>query len=479
MRDKIKNIIKLLIESEVPYKDLEKIEGFMGVKTKKDLLNMQKKDLLLDVFGDNERIFIPYQTDSPDENVTFIKEVLRIIQLNTEKISLRYENENPNYITINERKVKFVKGLNKIKDLIEKDKINTDKKDEVISKINGLLKFYEEYSQKINKEDNLLIAISKNPEDIVTMSTSRRWSSCMDIIPKKNKERNPHYIRYDIEKGTIIAYLIKENDKGIDDPLKRVLIKPYFKVNDPEEYIYLVEPNVYQSYGKTDDNLVEFVQNWVDKNINGENTYGLYKIESNLYCDTGKKTEFKGFKNYEDLSGLFQDEQYEIITESLPYLDELSWYGKILYEKNFYKFMKSEFFDEKVFGIILTGLQMTNEPEDIDKFLSMITNYNDDIINKLSSSDIIKVIKFYINYIKTIDYIDDKEDAFKNLFFFMDGINVKELTKLLKPQKNEFKNLIRKYHDQIDNFRILSDIYFRDEIDHLKEEGFMDEYLFF
>ena len=72
---------------------------------------------------------------------------------------------------------------------------------------------------------NLSVVISRNPYDIVGMSTDRRWTSCMKL-PNDDPSIYPggayhQHLIHDIELGTLVAYLIEPTDKNIEHELGR------------------------------------------------------------------------------------------------------------------------------------------------------------------------------------------------------------------------------------------------------------------
>lgn len=85
--------------------------------------------------------------------------------------------------------------------------------------------FSEDKIRNIKNANDYVVCYSRHPYDIIGMSTNRGWHSCMrhsgsDIITN---------IKSDIRYGTIIAYLIRKNDKNINNPVARINIKPYTK----------------------------------------------------------------------------------------------------------------------------------------------------------------------------------------------------------------------------------------------------------
>ena len=89
---------------------------------------------------------------------------------------------------------------------------------------------------------------------------------------------NMHYVYRDVVEGTLIAYLIKENDKNIEHPLGRVLIKPLKR----DDNIFLAVEG--KAYGTIIPEFLTTVQEWVDK-YNENAPKGLYKLPENLYQD--------------------------------------------------------------------------------------------------------------------------------------------------------------------------------------------------
>jgi hypothetical protein len=70
--------------------------------------------------------------------------------------------------------------------------------------------------------NDLRVVISRDALDIARMSTGRRWTSCMT-----KGDVNYHYVPHEIEAGTLVAYLVHKDDKQIEYPLMRVLLKPF------------------------------------------------------------------------------------------------------------------------------------------------------------------------------------------------------------------------------------------------------------
>ncbi len=175
-----------------------------------------------------------------------------------------------------------------------------------LTTIDDTLKFFNS-RPSINalKSLDCQVVISRDPYDIAGMSTDRKWKSCMElkneneIYDKRSKNQNQggkfrFYIKNDLIEGSLIAYLIDKNDKDIEDPHARVLIKPY--VNREGDQLYLSPENkVYTNDilidSITADKFRELVNDWVKKQQ--KDLKGKFYANPNLYFD-GKASIFTG-----------------------------------------------------------------------------------------------------------------------------------------------------------------------------------------
>ncbi|GAB5387968.1 MAG: hypothetical protein Alpg2KO_09360 [Alphaproteobacteria bacterium] len=117
-----------------------------------------------------------------------------------------------------------------------------------------------------------MVVISRHPYDVLRMSTMRGWQSCMTKGGMYwNKVPN------DIANGSMVAYLVSENDPNIDDPMSRILLKPY--KNDQGEMIWY--PG--DVYGMGHDGFAKTVKGFVEDTFNLDKQ-GLFKV-NNVYRD--------------------------------------------------------------------------------------------------------------------------------------------------------------------------------------------------
>jgi len=115
----------------------------------------------------------------------------------------------------------------------------------------------------------LYIVLSNHAYDIAGMSTDRKWTSCMNLVTGSNTQ----WIKEDIKWGTVVAYLIELKDNNIENPLGRILIKPY--LDDNNAIVYFPEPTIYSPYVGLD-SMKEFLQELCNHIAN--RVSWLYKI---------------------------------------------------------------------------------------------------------------------------------------------------------------------------------------------------------
>ena len=141
----------------------------------------------------------------------------------------------------------------------------------------SIIKQFENSPLRTSKgESNFSVVISQDPHDVAKMSTDRSWTSCMELGSGSNHKD----IFCEVQEGGLVAYLIKSNDKEIEEPLARIRIRR-FSDEDGRD-IMLPEDSV---YGNPIEGFSEFVKNWVDS-VQGEISYGLYYLKGGEYSDT-------------------------------------------------------------------------------------------------------------------------------------------------------------------------------------------------
>jgi hypothetical protein len=192
-------------------------------------------------------------------------------------------------------------------------------------KVSDVLKaFTHDPMRASTKNENLKVVISRHPYDVAGMSTDRSWTSCMNMgtegvnYPSQSEGINRRFITNDISSGTIVAYLISNNDRhengkiAIKRPIARLLMKPYIDTKNPNNHAYSVE----RVYGTPNESFVGFVRNWADKNINKDVKDKRFVLHSGLYFDGEPYKNFVGVrKDIEDLSNAFFENLYNTSEE--------------------------------------------------------------------------------------------------------------------------------------------------------------------
>lgn len=217
---------------------------------------------------------------------------------------------------VNNREYNIGKILNELKSNVNKiqnsnniknfhgDGILTD--DYIDLHLNNIDKYLKNFNTRPNIKDvECQVVISRDPYDIAGMSTDRKWHSCMEL---KNENENyderirntneggcyRYYVKNDLIEGSLIAYLIDKDDREIEEPHARVLIKPY--INRQGDQIFLSpEARVYK-----DDTLIDsvlankflvIVDDWAKEQQ--KDLKGKFYANPNLYYD-GKSSIFAG-----------------------------------------------------------------------------------------------------------------------------------------------------------------------------------------
>ena len=132
----------------------------------------------------------------------------------------------------------------------------------LLNKEPDLKKLFDSDNQRHGSKTStaeFLVVISRHPYDIAGMSTGRGWTSCMNIVDGCNK----HYVIRDVKYGTLVAYLVRANDKNINKPMGRVRIYAFVDEKDPARIMFVREPQIYPK----DANLPKFeaiVDKWVE-----------------------------------------------------------------------------------------------------------------------------------------------------------------------------------------------------------------------
>ena len=163
----------------------------------------------------------------------------------------------------------------------------------ILNKLNEkqlLLQFNTRLGATTRKQiKKLLLCITHKPYDVAGMSTDRNWRSCTHLQGHYGK--TPLLM---VQYGCMCAYLIKEEDKEIKQPLARTAIKRLVASNNPNNFIFKQQQRIYG-----DDELA--------------NELGMLKQVDQILQKSNEKTS--------NQSIIFNIEDNEIYTDS--HIDEV------------------------------------------------------------------------------------------------------------------------------------------------------------
>lgn len=156
----------------------------------------------------------------------------------------------------------------------------------LLTKHEAARKAFENDPVRTSHRNEYIAVISAHPYDIVGMSTGRHWdnTSCMRL-PLSKKDTGGvyhHKVKADVAEGTLVAYAIKPNDKNINSPSARVLIKPFLSVDDHRQVLFRVETRV---YGENVPGFLTTINKWL-KDVNKKVMSGVFVLPKSLYDDS-------------------------------------------------------------------------------------------------------------------------------------------------------------------------------------------------
>jgi hypothetical protein len=118
--------------------------------------------------------------------------------------------------------------IDKEKEMVSKKSGNYMKIGKALQKLGKgqLLKVYADSKKDIMKDtSDLYVVISRHPYDLLGISTDRGWTTCLNLDDKTYNKKYISYLEHLIENGYLSAYLIHKDDRNIENPISRLLIK--------------------------------------------------------------------------------------------------------------------------------------------------------------------------------------------------------------------------------------------------------------
>ncbi|NDK09021.1 hypothetical protein EOM39_07335, partial [Candidatus Gracilibacteria bacterium] len=393
-----------------------------------------------------------------------------------------------NELKNNVNKIQNSDNIKKIKE--EKGRVEANHINYHLSMIDKRLKIFN--SRPAIKNIECQIVISRDPYDIAGMSTDRKWHSCMEL---KNENENyderlrntneggsyRYYVKNDLTEGSLIAYLIDKNDREIEAPYARVLIKPY--INRQGDQIFLSpEARVYKDDMLIDsvlaDKFLAIVDDWAKEQQ--KDLKGKFYANPNLYYD-GKASVFAG-KSLSIEEAVYKSikwdtlfKQDKIIIKNAIKTNYINRVDDLI--KKYNDIIHKVLFENKIYMPFIDASKIKNEnytnldfpvrilsDEEKDRIYYYKLNYNlfpthefisfDEIARQLKKEEKIKNKTVILNFIEDLENIstDDRFDTESyDIILTRDKI------------KTNSNNLI-----QIDEHKYIYDYLFLDKIDYDK-----------
>lgn len=156
------------------------------------------------------------------------------------------------------------------------------------------------------KESNLMVVISRNPEDVAGMASGTgRIPSCKTMSDPESKDpkeieggSQQRYLKNDITTtGTHVAYLIHPEDTNIERPISRISLNPY--VSASGKHTILRPPrdsensSRIQQYGFGGEDFENTVKNWAEKEMPQNPDEPFYKVHDQTYDDETLNSQVK------------------------------------------------------------------------------------------------------------------------------------------------------------------------------------------
>jgi hypothetical protein len=226
------------------------------------------KHLLDHIFGNKDRIYEPFVLHLDDKiQSSTLDDLLTFFYEREMPVTITPEDYIKGYMVINGKRKRIGKFLAELLKTLSIEDQNL---------LKPIVKAYmHDKIRELNPNKKYLLCYSRHPYDIAGMSTDRGWTSCMELPSKKNPSGGAYHIAIDedILLGTIIVYLIDENDKNINRPIGRVTVKPYYHI-DTQDIIWVV---CKMGYGTVPTRVFEQIKKFADR-VNKNVKDGVYSL---------------------------------------------------------------------------------------------------------------------------------------------------------------------------------------------------------
>lgn len=343
--------------------------------------------------------------------------------------------------TRNGAKVKITDELEKINkiNIADKEQAVKKAKDEktkqfIENEINKKIKLKPEFISRMQlidsdtiKSDNFdnlnVIVLTWVPRMIMSQSTTTIWTSCMHLPTRESQGGvNRHYIPSSIENGVFIAWLVNIKDmKTINNPIARILIKPFLLKEDPSHVLWWPSKMYYDGSSSNDltvfkqavNSFCYFKQLKEIKKIEDKFSTYRFKVDSSQYDDTGDEAKkLMKMKNYFQNLREIKPTDRGINTDTINFFNGIDYTPKRAIQ--YLKIANKEIVDKFLRNFILESLKR----EDLTVF---------DYLTKIKTEHAEADIKFALNNYFDSYILDDRADNYSYRFmvyilkYYFDG----------------------------------------------------------
>ena len=133
----------------------------------------------------------------------------------------------------------------------------------------------------------------------------------------------------DVRFGAMVAYIIDADDKNINNPKQRMLIKPYINPNNGDVQLIASESQYgggTTSRATTNNEFKRIVNDWLEENQSGEGSFRISQANRSEISNNNdfKKHKFHGHYPEED-SEIRVDSNYKKQPEGIEFKDDMTW----------------------------------------------------------------------------------------------------------------------------------------------------------
>lgn len=152
-----------------------------------------------------------------------------------------------------------------------------------------LKRLFDQDPQRKGSTVKALVVVSRHPYDILGMSFDRGWTSCMDVREGMYRK----YLQGEIIGGSLVSYLVKADDKNINSPIARILLRPHLNKKNS-----LLVPG--PVYGSAPPSFMRTIVGFCNTVLNVGKPRGTYKLAETSYDDDVAEATKPAVLHHED-----------------------------------------------------------------------------------------------------------------------------------------------------------------------------------